>query len=124
MRRPTRIAGREAVFEFLPEKLRAYPFIYIDIYSSMPLLLPQLLLRHRRRSIAQTRYDELDLVTSMNHRAKFLSRRLYRLTVSMPTQSTHRHTHTAEQTDSSTWTTKWSVKLANRTKLAQQSCDV
>ena len=28
---PTRIAGREAVFEFLPEKLRAYPFIYIDI---------------------------------------------------------------------------------------------
>jgi len=28
---PTRIAGREAVFEFLPEKLRSYPFIYIDV---------------------------------------------------------------------------------------------
>ena len=90
------MAGREAVVEFLPENL---PYIYIDIYSSMPLLLPQLLLRHRRRSIAQTRYDELDLVTSMNHRAKFLSRRLYRLTASMPTQSTHRHTHTHSRAD-------------------------
>ena len=30
MRTPTRIAGREAVFEFLRHKLRAYPFIYID----------------------------------------------------------------------------------------------
>jgi len=29
---PTRIAEREAVFEFLPEKLRAYPFIYPYIY--------------------------------------------------------------------------------------------
>jgi len=28
MRRPTLIAGREAVFEFLPENL---PFIYIDV---------------------------------------------------------------------------------------------
>jgi len=28
---PTRIAGHEAVFEFLRHKLRAYPFIYIDI---------------------------------------------------------------------------------------------
>jgi len=27
---PTRIAGREAVVEFLPEKLRAYRIIYID----------------------------------------------------------------------------------------------
>jgi len=32
---PTRIAGREAVFEFLPEKLRAYPFIYIDALQNV-----------------------------------------------------------------------------------------
>ena len=32
---PTRIAGREAVFEFLRHKLRAYPFIYIDINGTV-----------------------------------------------------------------------------------------
>jgi len=34
MRTPTRIAGRETVFEFLRHKLRAYPFIYIDFNSN------------------------------------------------------------------------------------------
>jgi len=37
---PTRIAGREAVVDFLPEKLRAYPFIYIDNKVCTPPLPP------------------------------------------------------------------------------------
>jgi len=42
---PTRIAGREAVFEFLRQKLRAYQIIYKDHYMVAHLYFndPQIL---------------------------------------------------------------------------------